>query len=76
MKKWLDVCLVWGGGDILEVVVDVLYDVFKLSWWENVIKICVLIFDVFLYGLSLNGDIFLEGCLVGLDFMVMVCEFV
>lgn len=50
MKLWLIVCLVGGGGDILEVVVDVFYDVFYLLWCIDVIKICVLIFDVLLYG--------------------------
>lgn len=50
MKLWLIDCLVDGGGDGLEVVVDVLYDVFYLLWCFDVIKVCVLIFDVLLYG--------------------------
>lgn len=38
MKLWFIVCLVNGGGDMLEVVVDVMYDVFYLLWYLDVIK--------------------------------------
>lgn len=74
MKLWLIVCLVDGGGDGLEVVVDVLYDVFYLFWCLDVIKICVLVFDVLLYGF-VYFDNFLK-CFVGYDLVGIVFEMV
>lgn len=58
MKLWLIVCLVDKGGDIFEVVVDVMYDVFYLLWCLDVIKVGVLILDVLLYGFIFLDNFF------------------
>jgi len=67
-RKFISNTTAFGGGDLPEAVCCGLSDcLFKLTWRDEAIKICILIADSPPHGFVCSGDGFPNGCPLGND---------